>query len=263
VPHVEGVLPSVTGDHRRLLQVLGNVLTNAVKFTPEGGTVEVGCARTDGWLDIHVRDSGAGIDPAFLPHVFDRFRQGDSRATRRHGGLGLGLAIARHLVEQHGGEIRASSDGPGRGTTVSIRLPAASAPRAGRRADRQGADLRLDQTAILVVDDHEDSREMLAQLLEHAGARVVQSESALTALDLIAAGSVQVLIADIAMPDVDGYELIRRVRARGVSLPAIALTAFARPEDRERALSAGYSEYCAKPIDGRELVRTIRNVIAQ
>jgi PAS domain S-box-containing protein len=258
-------LAPVDGDRRRLLQVLNNVFSNAVKFTPEGGSIALECASDQDAVEIRVRDSGIGIEPGFLPLVFDRFRQADSRSTRRHGGLGLGLAIARHLVEQHGGAIRAESAGAGRGTTIVLRLPSAAAPVRGSGPSsggtEAGGDLRLDGITVLVVDDQPDSREISARLLELRGAMVRQSESAVAALDAIAAEGPDLLIADIAMPDVDGYELIRRVRARGWQMPAIAVTAIARADDRDRALEAGYNAYCAKPVDGVLLARAVRQLV--
>ncbi|HVH29897.1 MAG TPA: ATP-binding protein [Vicinamibacterales bacterium] len=256
-------LPPLEGDPKRLHQVLNNVLANSVKFTPEGGAVELDCTIDGTWLVMEIRDSGAGIAREFLPFVFDRFRQADSKSTRNHGGLGLGLAIARHLVEQHGGKISARSDGPGQGTTVSIRLPAGSGSSLGpllTAAD--GGDLRLDGVAILVVEDQPDSREMLATLLENRGARVAQCDSAESAMHLLTSESVHLVIADIAMPDVDGYELIRRLRASGYRMPAVAVTAFARQDDRNRAIACGYNAYCAKPIDGSQLTRTVRELVA-
>jgi PAS domain S-box-containing protein len=255
-------VPPIEGDSKRLHQVFSNLLANAVKFTPSGGTIEVTCRMTGEYLEVVVGDSGIGIPREFLPFVFDRFRQADSRASRRHGGLGLGLAIARHLVERHGGEIRAESDGPGTGTTMSIRLPAAAAPiDAPRHWPSAVDDVRLDDVSVLVVDDEPDSRQMLATVLECRGARVEQGADAESALLLLHERRFDVLVADIAMPDVDGYELIRRLRARGSAVPAIAVTAFARPDDRQRAIASGYSEYCAKPIDGLQVARTLRDVL--
>jgi PAS domain S-box-containing protein len=257
-------VPPIDGDAKRLHQVLNNVLSNAVKFTPEGGSVALECGINGDWLEIVIRDSGVGISREFLPYVFDRFRQADSQSTRKHDGLGLGLGIARHLVELHRGEIRAASDGLGKGTTVTIRLPAGPSSSLGAPPPwtaRAAADVRLDGVAILIVDDQRDSREMLAALLEHRGAEVRQCDSAESALATLATLNVRLLIADIAMPDVDGYELIRRLRKSGYQTPAIAVTAFARHDDRENALTAGYTAYCAKPIDGVELARTVRDLV--
>jgi PAS domain S-box-containing protein len=262
---IDPAVEPIEGDRRRLYQVLNNVLSNAVKFTPEGGSIQLTCTMHDDWLEIRIRDSGMGIAPAVLPYVFDRFRQADSGPTRRHGGLGLGLAIARHLVEQHGGGIRAESDGPGCGTMITILLPAASTPSGPTMpsvAPPSEEAHRLDGLTVLIVDDQSDSREVVAQLLGQRGAAVRQCDSAVAALRVLAADSVDVLIADIAMPEVDGYELIRRLRAAGNRVPAIAVTAIARPSDRERALASGYTAYCAKPVDGVSLARVVRDVAA-
>jgi signal transduction histidine kinase/CheY-like chemotaxis protein len=259
-------LPIVDGDPKRLHQVLGNVLSNALKFTPGGGRIDVRGTYHGGAIEIEVRDSGVGISPEFLPFVFDRFRQADSRSIRRHGGLGLGLAIARHIIEQHHGEIRAMSDGPGLGTTVHIRLPASTSNvlRATPpfplpiESDR---DLNMDGMTVLIVDDEPDSCELLAALLERHGARVIQCDSAESALGVLTDIEANLLVADIAMPDIDGYELIRRVRRSHRALPAIAVSAYARPEDRRRALAAGYDGYCAKPVEAAQLLRAVRTVI--
>jgi PAS domain S-box-containing protein len=256
-------LPPIDGDPKRLHQVLNNVLANAINFTPEGGVVVLRCAADATAVNIFVEDSGAGIPPEFLPFVFDRFRQADSRSTRTHGGLGLGLAIARHLVEQHGGEIRAQSDGLDKGATISIRLPVgptggwSSIPDATPPADSA----RLNDVAVLVVDDERDSREMLAAVLEQRGATVVQRDSAESALDALATNRVQVIVADIAMPRIDGYELMRRIRADGNRIPSIAVTAFARSDDRQAAIESGFSTYLAKPVDASQLVRTVRDLV--
>jgi PAS domain S-box-containing protein len=262
--HIASELPPIEGDPKRLHQVLNNVLSNAVKFTPDNGHIVLGCEASGGWLNIRVQDSGIGIAPKFLPFVFDRFRQADSRATRTHGGLGLGLAIARHLIELHGGEISALSGGANTGTTISIRLPvnpttAGDVP--GNAASLATA-VRLDGVNVLVVDDQRDSREMLATLLEQHGACSMESQSAESAIQILQLRRVDLLIADIAMPNVDGYELMRRLRAAGDETPAIAVTAFARSDDRRSALDCGYTAYLSKPIDGRELAKTVREVVS-
>jgi PAS domain S-box-containing protein len=259
-------LPPIEGDPKRLHQVLGNVLSNALKFTPEGGQVDVVCAVAGDAIEIEVRDSGIGIPPEFLPYVFDRFRQADSRTTRQHGGLGLGLAIARHLLEQHGGEIRAISLGSGRGTSMKIRLPLgdqeeqnASSPAS---ASNPTVQLRLDGSTVVIVDDEQDSRELLGVLLEACGAEVLRCENAADVLAALREPRViDLLVADIAMADTDGYELVRQVRRSKATLPAIAVTAYARPEDRAKALAAGFNGYCVKPIDGQEFFRTIQNAM--
>jgi len=258
-------LPAIDGDPKRLHQVLSSVVANAIQFTPDQGDVEIRAASTGDVVEITVRDSGAGIPADFLPHVFDRFRQADSRATRRHGGLGLGLAIARHVLEQHKGEIHAHSDGPGRGTTMTISLPARTQPHGHALtpsfASHGGLALRLDGAKVVVVDDQRDSCELLAALFEQCGAHVVQCANAPAALSTLLSASVQLLVADIAMPDVDGYDLIRQVRQIDARLPAIAVTAYAYPQDRLKALAAGFTAYCSKPIDATHFLRVVRNVM--
>jgi CheY-like chemotaxis protein/two-component sensor histidine kinase len=255
-------LPPIDGDAKRLQQVLGNVISNAIKFTPEHGHVRVRCEADADGLTIEIGDSGVGISAELLPFIFDRFRQGDSRSTRRHGGLGLGLAIARHLVECHGGEIRAQSDGPGHGTTFRIRLPLAASMAPIERARAASAEATVDLSGCnaLVVDDLEDSRELLVRLLHQCGASVLQCPSAHTALVALSSSRFDLLVADIAMPDLDGYDLIERVRRLGDPhgrVPAIAVTAYARREDRDAALAAGYNGYCSKPLDVSEFMRVI------
>jgi CheY-like chemotaxis protein/anti-sigma regulatory factor (Ser/Thr protein kinase) len=256
-------LPPIEGDARRLQQILNNVLSNALKFTPEGGTVSVRCDADHDTVHIAVEDTGIGIAPDFLPFVFERFRQADSRSTRTHGGLGLGLAIARHLVERHGGQIHAHSDGPGLGTVMSIRLPAGGAGRLDERHSPVIAKtpIGLGGITVLVVDDDPDSREVIAALLEQRGAAVVDTDSAVSALARLETTAIDLMVADIAMPHVDGYELMQRVRAAGNAVPAIALTAFARHDDRRTALRSGYTGYIAKPFDADELVRTVRDLV--
>jgi PAS domain S-box-containing protein len=258
---IPDVLPPIEGDPRRLQQVLGNVISNAIKFTPDQGTVAVRCTVSGDRLVVDVEDSGAGIAPELLPFVFDRFRQGDSRSTRRHGGLGLGLAIARHLVELHGGDIHAHSEGLGYGTTFRIRLPiAAGAIPVERGAATAESDLDLSGYKVLVVDDLEDSREMLVRLLHQWGARVMQCPSAHTAMATLTSTRFDLLVADIAMPDLDGYDLIESVRRLGnatAHIPAIAVTAYARREDRDRAFLAGYNGHCAKPLDTAEFAYVV------
>jgi signal transduction histidine kinase/CheY-like chemotaxis protein len=263
-------LPPIDGDPKRLQQVLGNVLSNAIKFTPEGGHVDICCTSRDDIVTIEVKDTGIGIDPEFLPLVFDRFRQADSRATRQHGGLGLGLAIARHLVTQHGGEIVARSDGRGRGTTITVRLPAVAAahrrdadtPSAVSLRQQPAIELRLDGVTVLVVDDEKDSRELLATVFERCGAEVIRCGSAREALTLLATTAVSLMVADIAMPEIDGCEMLERARHIHKRIPAVAVSAYARPEDRQRALAAGFDGYCAKPVETPEFLRTVRTVLS-
>jgi PAS domain S-box-containing protein len=264
--HVPDGMPPIDGDPKRLHQVLSSVVANAIQFTPEKGTVEIAASADGDRVEITVRDSGAGIPAEFLPHVFDRFRQADSRATRRHGGLGLGLAIARHVLEQHRGEIHAHSDGPGLGTTITMALPARPMPQHAPplpplSAAQGGLALRLDGAKVVVVDDQRDSCELLAALFEQCGAQVVQCANAPAALSTLLSSSVQLLVADIAMPDVDGYDLIRQVRQIDARLPAVAVTAYAYPQDRLKALAAGFTAYCSKPIDATHFLRIVRNVM--
>jgi PAS domain S-box-containing protein len=259
---IEPDLPPIEADPKRLHQVLSNVLSNAIKFTAEEGTVVLRCKADHSAVTIEVEDSGIGIAKEFLPFVFDRFRQADSRSTRAHGGLGLGLAIARHLVEQHGGAIQAHSDGPGKGTTISMRLPAGASLvwGAGHENRATGEPIRLDDLSILVVDDQRDSRETIAALLEQRGATVLQTDSAESALKALQTERVCVIVADIAMPRIDGHELMRRVRADGNGVPAVAVTAFARSDDRHAALQSGFTAYLAKPIDENQLARIVRDL---
>ncbi|HST50775.1 MAG TPA: PAS domain S-box protein [Pyrinomonadaceae bacterium] len=262
-------LASVAGDPVRLQQVVWNLLANAIKFTPRGGRVQVRLERVNSHVEIVVSDNGAGIEPEFLPHVFDRFRQADMSTTRHHGGLGLGLSIVRHLVELHGGTVEAESAGEGQGATFVVRLPVvpiyqkeASAARvhpAARETLRsyEYPD-RLDGLKVLVVDDEPDTREMLRVGLGQSGARVLTAASTEEALAAIEKESPDLLISDIGMPGEDGYDLIRRVRALppedGGRVPAIALTAYARVEDRLQALRAGYQMHVPKPVELGELM---------
>jgi len=265
----------VMGDAARLQQVVWNLLSNAVKFTPRGGRVQVRLGRVNSHVEIAVTDTGAGSDPEFLPHVFERFRQADQRTTRQHGGLGLGLAIVRQLVELHGGTVRADSEGEGAGSTFTVTLPVAPVHRREEAEEsRQPAahdtlyahecPERLDGLRVLVVDDEPDARELLAVGLGQCGAEVVTAASAREALDAIARLKFNALVSDIGMPGEDGYELIRRVRAlapeEGGMTPAVALTAYARAEDRLRALRAGFEMHAAKPVELTELVVVIANL---
>jgi signal transduction histidine kinase len=253
-------------DPARMQQVIWNLLSNAIKFTPHGGTVTLRAARSSGSVVITVSDTGTGIDPAFLPHVFDRFRQQDPVTTRAHGGLGLGLSIVRHLVELHGGHVRASSEGAGRGATFTVTIPAAPpAADHGVEAVAQTAALPADLPSlagvrVLVVDNEADARALVAAILEGCGAHVTTAESAAEAVDQIQRERPDVLLSDIAMPGEDGYSLIRRLRAMdrdGRPLPAAALTAFATAADRARALLAGYQAHVAKPVEPSELAAVV------
>jgi PAS domain S-box-containing protein len=265
----------VMGDPARLQQVVWNLLSNAVKFTPRGGSVEVRLEHADSHVEIAVADTGAGIDAGFLPHVFERFRQADQRTTRQQGGLGLGLAIVRHLVELHGGTVRADSGGEGAGATFTVTLPLAAQPRRREAEERphpaardtlpaHDCPERLDGLRVLVVDDEQDARELLAAGLGQCGAEVVTASSAPEALGALAGGKFDALISDIGMPGEDGYELIRRVRAlpadAGGGIPAVALTAYARTEDRLSAMRAGFEMHVSKPVELKELIVVIANL---
>lgn len=252
-------LPVVLGDPDRLQQVLWNLLSNGIKFTPRGGRVMVTVAGYEGELVITVADTGAGIKPEFLPHVFERFRQAESSTNRSYGGLGLGLAIVRHLVELHGGNVSVASEGDGRGATFTVRLPVAAAVRLP--AERAPAAVTSDTPAgrsltglhILVVDDEADAREVMRFMLERGGARVRTADSAAAALDAIREERPDLLISDIGMPVEDGYVMVRRLRAMEDGaprrLPAIALTAYASEEDSRRARAAGFDAHLSKPVD--------------
>ncbi|HEX8748597.1 MAG TPA: PAS domain S-box protein [Pyrinomonadaceae bacterium] len=265
----------LTGDPSRLQQVFWNLLTNAVKFTPKGGRVEIRLVRTDSHVEISVSDTGQGISQEFLPYVFDRFRQADSTTTRRHGGLGLGLAIVRHLVELHGGTVRAESEGTGRGSTFTVTLPLISdyqrvvteeVEHVLRRDDASPLECpeRLDGLKILAVDDEADTRELLRVTLTKCGAEVTTAGSAQEALELFRSSRPDLLVSDIGMPDEDGYELIRRIREmpeeEGGSAPAVALTAYARAEDRLRSLRSGYQMHVAKPVELAELIAVVASL---
>jgi signal transduction histidine kinase len=263
-------IPLLSGDPDRLRQVFFNLLTNATKFTPEGGRIAITVERTRGQVEIRIKDTGIGIPPDVLPYVFDRFRQADSTTTRSYGGLGLGLAIVRQLVELHGGTVEATSAGAGMGAELIVRLPTAQKPRAGRNAapdTRDGAwdhELpRLSGVRLLIVDDDPDGREMVAELLQGLGAVVTCSASGEEALTVIDEVKPDVVVADIAMPGVDGFALMTRLRGMlgDGKPPAIALSAYARAEDQARALASGFDAHVPKPVDAFLLVRTIRDLV--
>jgi CheY-like chemotaxis protein/anti-sigma regulatory factor (Ser/Thr protein kinase) len=266
----------VSGDAGRLQQVVWNLLANAIKFTDEGGAVCVRLRRAGGDVEVVVSDDGCGIEADFLPYIFERFRQADATTTRRHGGLGLGLAIVRHLVELHGGTVRAESGGEGQGSTFTVRLPVAPVYHAeeegGRvhpaaRSTLPSFELfdRLDGLRVLVVDDEPDTRETLKAGLGQCGAEVVAVASAAEALEAIEKSAPDLLISDIGMPEEDGYELMRRVRTLppevGGRVPAIALTAYARTEDRMHALRAGYQMHVPKPVELAELAAVAASLV--
>jgi len=265
----------IKGDPQRLQQVLWNLLSNAVKFTPSGGKVQVQVERLESDLVLSVSDTGIGLEKEFLPFVFDRFRQADASITRKHGGLGLGLSIVRSLVELHGGTVSVKSEGLGKGSTFIVSLPARAAAyveeevtgRFQLRAEE--AVLRIEPVdlrgvTILAVDDEPDARQLIRELLKESGADVITAGSAEEALKLLKEHMPHVLVSDIGMPEVDGYEFLRKVRNlssdRGGKIPAIALTAFARPEDRLLALKAGYNTHVPKPVESAELMQVIVNL---
>jgi CheY-like chemotaxis protein len=263
----------ITGDRDRLQQVVWNLLSNAVKFTRPGGRVEVLLEREDPHICITVSDTGKGISPDFLPYVFDRFRQADASSARRYGGLGLGLALVKYLVELHGGTIKVTSAGEDQGSTFKVVLPVRAVATPLREAGGALATCpgpeeasMLDGVRVLVVDDEKDARELLRIALKQYGADVVTTSSAAEAYSLITSAPEQerpaVIVSDIGMPDEDGYSLIRRVREweRGAYIPAVALTAYGRVEDRMRALSAGFQMHVAKPVDPAELAIVITSL---
>ena len=269
VKQLDAPTRTVRGDADRLQQVVWNLLSNAVRFTPQGGRIEVRLREVDEQVEIRVSDTGIGIHPDFVPHVFERFRQADSSTTRRHGGLGLGLAIVRHLVELHGGTVGADSAGEGQGAAFTVRLPVradvpALAP-GPDATDRRASPGTLRGARVLVVDDDPDAREILRAILEDAGAIVSTTASAGETRAIIGRVQPDLLIADIGMPDEDGYSLIRSVRALESDLtghvPAIALTAHARAEDIDRAFASGFQIHVAKPVEASQLLSTIATLV--
>jgi PAS domain S-box-containing protein len=263
-------LPAVSGDPERLQQAIWNLMSNAVKFTERQGSIEVKVRHIGDSIAITVRDSGQGIGRDFLPYVFDRFRQADASASRRHGGLGLGLALVRQIVELHGGTVTADSAGTSKGSTFEIRLPVTTA--AAQKAfgkPKSNEAVTLKGVAVLIVDDNDDGREMLVASLEDYGARIVAVDSAPAAIAALANDGFvpDVVISDVGMPEIDGYGLIRQIRAslepRVSQVPAIAVTAYANPEDRIRALVAGFQAHVPKPVDAPTLAQTIRSLASR
>src|SRR5438094_871505 len=264
-----GVHP-IRGDAQRLQQVAWNLLSNAINFTPENGRVELRLRPAGTYLELTVRDTGKGISPAFLPHVFERFRQGDASSRGTHGSLGLGLAIVRHIVELHGGTVHAESAGEGQGATFTVRLPVQVASRQAPARSPETepppapARARLDGLRVLVVDDEPDTCQVLEAILRWDGAEVRVSQSAAEALATLAGWWPDILLCDIGMPGEDGYSLMRKIRARGLPpghpLTAVALTAYARSEDRQQALSAGFQMHVPKPFDADELIATVASL---
>jgi len=272
---LDPLVDSITGDPDRLQQVIWNLLSNAIKYTSQGGKVMVGLQRAGCNLEITVSDTGQGIDPELLLHVFDRFRQFDSSSRRRHGGLGLGLSIVRQLVELHGGTVTAESPGAGAGTTFKVVLPVNSAPHDLNQIEKTPQQIiessnptdsspSLGGLRVLVVDDERDSRELVAAALMMRGAEVVSFGSAIEALEEMGRQPFDVLVSDIGMPEMDGYWLINKVRQlppeRGGGIPAAALTAYAGIEDRRRVLLAGYQMHITKPVEPVELTSLVASL---
>ncbi|MDB4977017.1 MAG: hypothetical protein JWN48_5358 [Myxococcaceae bacterium] len=265
------------GDPDRLQQVFWNLLTNAVKFTPKGGRIQVRLQRVESHIELLVEDNGQGIDPEFLPFVFEKFRQAETAASKSYRGLGLGLSIVKYLVEAHGGTIRADSAGLGKGAQFRVRLPLAPVRQATTSATAElprsslppvfDCPPALSGLRVLVVDDEEDARSLLATVLEQCCANVITARDVSSALELFKQHQPDVLVSDIGMPEASGYELIQAVRAlpvaQGGATPAVALTAYARSEDRMRALAAGFNMHVPKPIEPAELVVVIASVVAR
>ncbi|MDB5216631.1 MAG: two-component hybrid sensor and regulator [Myxococcaceae bacterium] len=265
---------TMIADPNRVQQIMWNLLNNAVKFTPKGGNVDVTVQRVDSNVEVSVQDSGIGIGPSFLPYLFERFRQADSSTTRKYGGLGLGLSIVKQLVELHGGSVTAESQGEGRGATFMVTLPLRPARDRGASARENAASARsplhrpppvsLVGIRVLVIDDEPDARDLVMSVLVDAGAEVITASSAVAGLALVRSEHPDVIVSDIGMPDRDGYDFIRDVRglspSEGGRTPSVALTAFARSEDRTRAMLAGYHVHVSKPIEPQELVATVRSL---
>jgi PAS domain S-box-containing protein len=265
----------IRGDADRLQQVIWNLLSNAVKFTYQGGRVEARLSRSGNQIEISVTDSGIGIEPKFMPYLFNRFRQADSTSTRKYGGLGLGLAIVRHVVEMHGGTVSASSAGKGHGSTFTIRFPDASAarpprpevrpePRTRQPVERTEDRQKLRGLRLLVVEDDRDTLDMLSFVFQENGAEVITAASASEALTAMDRLRPHVVVSDLAMPGQDGYELITKIRSRtaerGGNVPAVALSSYTRPEDRSRALAAGFQVHVSKPVDPNRLVAVVASL---
>ena len=260
----EGVA-RVMGDRQRLQQVVGNLVGNAVKFTPEGGDVVIELRRDQGEVVIEVRDTGEGIDQTILPHVFDPFRQADSSNLRRQGGLGLGLALVQSIVGMHGGTVRAISPGRGQGATFTVRLPAVEASIEPEVTVARGARAQLDGVNVLIVEDDPDARSALRVVLELAGARARIASSAAEAVTAMESEPPDVVVSDIAMPDEDGYSLVSKLRAldrSGGQLVTVALTGHASDLDRDLALRAGFDAHVGKPVDPEALVASVASLVA-
>jgi signal transduction histidine kinase/CheY-like chemotaxis protein len=265
----------ISGDADRLQQIVWNLLTNAVKFTPKGGKIQVTVQRVNSHIEIVVSDSGVGISKEFLPYVFDRFRQADASTTRIHGGLGLGLSIVHQLVDLHGGTVAVASEGEGKGATFTITLPFVGVV-VSEKEDEAAQPAQRDEVIpfeglpslqglkVLVVDDEPDTRELIREVLKECGSEVITSRSAAEALEALDQYKPDILISDLGMPDEDGYSLISKIRAlpaeRGGQIPAAALTAYARAEDRMRVLRSGFQFHLPKPVDSAELVTVVASL---
>jgi CheY-like chemotaxis protein/anti-sigma regulatory factor (Ser/Thr protein kinase) len=264
----------ISGDFERLQQVVWNLLSNAIKFTPKGGRVQVVLERVNSHIEIRVSDNGKGIGPEFLPLIFDRFSQAEAPTTRLHGGLGMGLAISKAITELHGGSIAASSEGEGKGTTFTVSIPVMAVNKdviqTSRVHPREWTEVSVEcppeisGLKVLVVDDDSDTCDMIRAVLEQCGGLVMTAVDAESALDAFHSWNPAVLISDIGLPEVDGYELVRRIRENeksiGIKTPAVALTAFARIEDRVKALAAGYQMHVAKPVEPGELLTIVASL---
>jgi CheY-like chemotaxis protein len=253
-----------------LQQVVWNLLANAVKFTPAGGRVDVSLSREENAARISVSDTGIGISKEFLPHVFERFRQADASTTRQHGGLGLGLGIVRHLTELHGGTVHATSAGPNQGSTFTVTFPLVTKseearPSASAMGAGAGEDHPLRGVNVLLVEDDATARELATRVLADSGATIDARASAADAIEAFRLRRPDVIVSDIGMPDEDGYSLIQRIRTLSppgdAAVPAVALTALARAEDRQRAIKAGFQVHVSKPFDPRELSDTIAKLV--
>jgi CheY-like chemotaxis protein len=269
----------VAGDPDRLQQVFWNLISNAVKFTPERGRVDVRLARVGQYIEVTVSDTGMGISEQFLPHVFERFRQSDSSTTRAHGGLGLGLAIVRHLVEMHGGTVSAASGGEGRGAEFTVRLPRAGgielqsgvqdleSRRTLEAGHVEAVSSDLTGLRVLVVDDEPDTLEVLREGLSRYGAQVYTASSSADALEAVLSWKPDLIVSDLGMPGEDGFALIEKVRAlspaQGGNTPAAALTAYVREEDRSRTMDAGFQAHIPKPVDPATLAALVAGLAKQ
>ena len=256
--------PAIMGDPNRVQQIVWNLLSNAIKFTPPGGEVHVELTGTPDAVELRVRDTGIGMAPEFIPHVFERFRQADSSSTRAHSGVGLGLSIVRHLVELHHGSVEAHSDGHDKGAQFVVCFPAAGRAAGTHGARTGGGEVSVVDVRVLLVEDDADARDLLEEALAGAGAIVTAADSAEAALAALGIHELDIIVSDIGMPGVDGYELMRRIRRlpgeRG-AIPSIAVTAYARPDDRERAIEAGFHAHLTKPVDIDELLRKIVSLV--